>query len=63
MSNIKLRFLEGTNLYSKDNLIYLKGDGECYRGELLKVVYNYMNIGEKLKLNSYIDIVEKNDII
>lgn len=63
MSNIKLRFLEGTNLYSKDNLIYLKGDGECYRGELLKVVYDYMNIGEKLKLNSYIDIVEKNDII
>lgn len=52
MDNIMIRVLEGRNLFSKDNVIYLRINEDVNKSELLKVIQTYKRIEEKLNLHS-----------
>ncbi len=62
MDNIMIRVLEGRNLFSKDNVIYLRINEDVNKSELLKVIQTYKRIEEKLNLHSDIEVVEKNKV-
>lgn len=63
MDNIKVRVLEGRNLFGKDNGIYLRANEGIDKSEIFKIVKSYKSIEEKLNLHSYIEIFERNEII
>lgn len=63
MDNIKVRVLEGRNLFGKDNGIYLRANEGIDKSEIFKIVKSYKSIEEKLNLHSYIEIFERSEII
>lgn len=60
MENITMRVLEGRNIFTKDNVIYLKTDEDVNKSDILKVIQIYKRIEEKLNLHSDIKVVEQN---
>lgn len=61
MLNIKVKVLEGRNIYGKDNCIYLSGNKNIDKSEILKIIQIYKRIEEKLNLNSYIGLIKENN--
>lgn len=63
MDNIKVRVLEGRNLFGEGNGIYLRANEGIDKSEIFKIIQSYKSIEENLNLNSYIEMLEKNEII
>lgn len=62
MDNIRVRTLEGRNLFGKDNGVYLRLNKDVDKAEISKIIQIYRSIEKSLSLHSYIEIFERNEV-
>ena len=55
MDNIRVRVLEGRNIFSKDNVIYLRANEEVNRNKILEVIQIYKMIEKKAEITNLED--------